>query len=111
MGGTLATERRPGPVPGTTAPYDDFADMLARRPRGGDPEGWDDLVDRLAAWDVTHLAGGSAGAGLPPPYRGPADVDLPALLADLARSSSAIPSRRVPRGRRSTGSRRATRRG
>src|SRR5205085_1639279 len=32
---------------------------------------WDDLVDRLAVYDVTYLTGGSAERGQQSPYRGP----------------------------------------
>lgn len=66
--------------------YDDLLDTLACQGAQLDPAVWDDLADRLAAHDVTHLAGGSADAGRPSPYRGPADVDLERLIRDLSRA-------------------------
>jgi len=68
------------------AAYDDFLDTLACQGLRLDPAVWDDLVDRLAAYDVTHLGGGSVDAGRPSPCRGPADVDLARLVRDLARA-------------------------
>lgn len=72
-----------------TAPldaYDDLLDTLACQGAQLDPGVWDDLVDRLATHDVTHLAGGSADAGRLSPYHGPADVDLERLIRDLSRA-------------------------
>ncbi len=66
--------------------YDDLLDTLACQEHGLDPVVWDDLVDRLAAYDVTYLAGGSADAAQPSPYHGPADVDVRSLALDLARA-------------------------
>ncbi len=43
---------------------------------------WNDLVDRLQVYGVTHLTGGSQIS----PYRGPQDVPLHILVADLARA-------------------------
>jgi len=71
---------------GMPAAYDDFLDTLACQGLRLDPAVWDDLVDRLAAYDVTYLGGGSVDAGRPSPYRGPADVDLARLVRDLARA-------------------------
>lgn len=65
-----------GGTGGQMAPYDDLLDTLACQGRQLDGAVWDDLVDRLAAHDVMHLAGGSADAGRPSPYRMPADVNL-----------------------------------
>ena len=67
-------------------PYDDLMDTLACQGRRLDPAVWDDLVDRLAVHDVTHLGGGSADYGRPSPYRGPADTDLRLLILDVARA-------------------------
>jgi len=71
---------------GASPPYDDYLDMLACQGRRLDPAVWDDLVDRLAVHDVTHLGGGSGDAGRPSPYRGAADVDLYLLILDGARA-------------------------
>ncbi len=67
-------------------PYDDLLDTLACQGTRLDPAVWDDLVDRLAAHDVTHLGGGSADAGRPSPYEGPSDVPVERLVRDLARA-------------------------
>ncbi len=67
-------------------PYDDLMDTLACQGRRLDPAVWDDLVDRLAVHNVTHLGGGSADAGRPSPYRGTADVDLRLLTLDVAQA-------------------------
>lgn len=64
--------------------YDDLMDTLAYQGHQLDPALWDDLVDRLAVYDVTYLGGGSADAGRPAPYDGPADADLSLLILDLA---------------------------
>ncbi len=66
--------------------YDDFLDTLACQGGRLDPIVWDDLVDRLAAHDVTHLGGGSVDAGRALPYAGPHSVDLMQLVRDLARA-------------------------
>ncbi len=66
--------------------YDDLLDTLACQGTRLDPDVWDDLVDRLAAHNVTHLAGGSADAGKPSPYHGPLDADLERLIRDLSRA-------------------------
>ncbi len=66
--------------------YDDLSDTLACQGIRLDPFVWDDLVDRLAAHDVTHLGGGSADAGRPSPYEGPSDVPVERLVRDLARA-------------------------
>ncbi len=71
---------------GALPPYDDYLDMLACQGRRLDPAVWDDLVDRLAVHDVTHLGGGSADYGRPSPYHKPADVDLRLLILDVARA-------------------------
>ncbi len=71
---------------GALPPYDDFMDMLACQGCRLDPAVWDELVDRLAVHDVTHLGGGSADYGRPSPDRGPADVDLPLLILDVAQA-------------------------
>ena len=47
---------------------------------------WDDLVDRLAVYDVTYLTGGSAEHGRQSRYRGPNDVEIHSLVADLAQA-------------------------
>ena len=47
---------------------------------------WDDLVDRLAVYDLDYLTGGSAWDGGASPYHSPADVPVEPLLLDLARS-------------------------
>lgn len=67
-------------------PYDDLMDTLACQGRRLDPAVWDDLVDRLAVHDVTHLGGGSADYGRPSPYRSPADVALRLLILDVAQA-------------------------
>ncbi len=85
-GGTMERERDGG---GALPPYDDYLDMLACQGRRLDPAVWDDLVDRLAVYDVTHLGGGSADYGRVSPYDGPADVDLPLLIVDLAQAPAA----------------------
>lgn len=66
--------------------YDDFLDTLACQGGRLDPIVWDDLVDRLAAHDVTHLGGGSGDAGRASPYVAPYSVDLMQLVRDLARA-------------------------
>ncbi len=68
------------------AGYDDLADVLACWGGRFDSTMWDDVVDRLAVYDVTHLSGGTADTGLPSPYRGSDDVDLPRLIRALARA-------------------------
>ncbi len=70
-------------------PYDDYLDMLACQGYRLDPAVWDDLVDRLAVHDVTHLGGGSADYGRVSPYRGPADVDPRLLILDVAQAPAA----------------------
>jgi hypothetical protein len=47
---------------------------------------WDDLVDRLAVYDVHYLTGGSVWDGRAPPYHSRADVPPQALVTDLARA-------------------------
>lgn len=47
---------------------------------------WDDLVDRLAVYNVTYLTGGSADYGRESPYRTTDDVDIHSLIHDLARA-------------------------
>ncbi len=68
------------------AAYDDFLDTLACQGLRLDPAVWDDLVDRLAAYDVTHLGGGSGDAGRASPYVAPYSVDLMQLVRDLGRA-------------------------
>ena len=67
-------------------PYDDLLDTLTCQGSRLDPAVWDDLVDRLAVHDVTHLGGGSTDAGRPSPYEGPSDVPVDRLVRDLARA-------------------------
>ncbi len=74
---------------GALPPYDDYLDMLACQGYRLDPAVWDDMVDRLAVYDVTHLGGGSADYGRPSPYHGPADVDLRLLILDVAQAPAA----------------------
>ncbi len=77
----MGTEtERAGRIDAMATGYDDFSDMLGRRGRRLDPAVWDDLVDRLAGHDVTHLGGGSGAASRP------ADADLAHLIPDLARA-------------------------
>ncbi len=85
-GATMETEQELRLHDPASATYDDLADVLINQAAGLDPAVWDDLVDRLAAYDVTYLGGGRAGAGGPPQYRGPADVDLARLIRELARA-------------------------
>lgn len=47
---------------------------------------WDDLVDRLAVYDVQYLTGGSVWDGRASPYRSRADVPPQALVTELARA-------------------------
>ena len=68
------------------AAYDDLLDVLACQGARLDPAVWDDLVDRAAAHDVTHLGGGSAALGRPSPFSGPSYVAVPLLFVDLARA-------------------------
>jgi len=68
------------------AVYDDLLDTLTCQGRRLDPIVWDDLVDRLAAHNVTHLGGGSVDAGRASPYVGPYSVDLMQLVRALARA-------------------------
>jgi len=72
-------------VSATLTGYDDLADVLACRGQRFNPEMWDDLVDRLATCDVTHLTGGSAAYGRVTD-RGPSDVELAQLIRELARA-------------------------
>jgi len=58
------------------------------QPWQGDPR-WDDLVDRLAVYDVRYLTGGSAWDARPSPYSVPGDVDIQALILDLAQAPAA----------------------
>ncbi len=50
---------------------------------------WDDLVDRLAVYDVRYLTGGSTWDGRASPYHEQAGVPLQALILDLARAPQA----------------------
>ena len=61
--------------------------MATSAPRA-DPR-WDDLVDRLAVYDLHYLTGGSAWDGRPSPYRTPADAPPDELILDLARAPQA----------------------
>jgi len=70
--------------------YDDFLDTLARQGGRFDPSAWDDLVDRLAAYDVTHLAGGSVAYGRSASDHESASVELGRLIRDLARAGAAF---------------------
>ena len=47
---------------------------------------WDDLVDRLAVYDVSYLTGGSVWDSRTPPYHTPGDVSIVALVTDLAQA-------------------------
>lgn len=68
--------------------YDDLADVLAcGGGRHFDQAAWDDVVDRLAVYDVTHLAGGSSAYGWVAAGRGPVGDDLDRLIRELARAS------------------------
>ncbi len=80
----MATQQQRSVIEGD--PYDDLSDTLVCQGIRLDPAVWDDLVDRLAAHDVTHLGGGSADAGRPSPYCGPADVPVERLVYDVARA-------------------------
>jgi len=68
------------------AAYDDFLDTLACQGGRFDPDAWDDLVDRLAAHDVTHLAGGSVAYGRSASGHESVGVELGWLIRDLARA-------------------------
>lgn len=70
-------------------PHDELSDLLRYRHYDPDLTCWDDLVERLAVYDVTYLAGGSAAHGRSSPYRGPQDVALPQLIMDLANAPEA----------------------
>jgi len=48
---------------------------------------WDDIVDRLAVYDLHYLTGGSAWDGRRSPYSSPADAPFDTLALDLARAS------------------------
>jgi len=50
---------------------------------------WDDLVDRLAVYDVRYLTGGSAWDGRLSLYRAPVDADIYKLIKDLAQAPAA----------------------
>jgi len=58
---------------------------MAVTPMVADPE-WDDLVDRLAVYDLAYLTGGSAWDGHPSPYHTSGDVPVLELVTDLAQS-------------------------
>ncbi len=59
---------------GALPPYDDLMDTLACQGPQLDPAIWDDLVDRLAVYDVTHLGGGSADYGRRPTAGRPTSI-------------------------------------
>jgi hypothetical protein len=50
---------------------------------------WDDLVDRLAVYDIRYLTGGSAWDGNTAGYRTPCDAPIDALVLDLANAPQA----------------------
>ena len=69
--------------------YDDMTHKHACGRAFPDASDCRDLVDQLAALDVTYLTGGSPDWGRASPYAGPADVDVPALMARLANAPDA----------------------
>ncbi|HEY8743376.1 MAG TPA: hypothetical protein VIU62_09770, partial [Chloroflexota bacterium] len=50
---------------------------------------WDDLVDRLAVYDIHYLTGGSAWDGNTSRYQTPSAVPVDALILDLAGAAQA----------------------
>jgi len=65
---------------------DSMAVTVQTAPPPVDPH-WDDIVDRLAVYDLHYLTGGSAWEGRLSPYRSPADAPIDTLVLDLARAS------------------------
>lgn len=58
-------------------------------PHERDTRQWDDLVDRLAVYDVQYLTGGSAWDGRCSRYHTPGDAPLDSLIIDLAHAPQA----------------------
>ncbi len=76
-----------------TAPITSIAEqmsmMLGRPDARMAAEDIRDVVDRLVAYDVTYLTGGSADASAVSLYSGPDDVDPVGLVRDLAQAPNA----------------------